>query len=228
MRRFLRYVSLLLSAAVALLLVSAVAGYRAVQHQPEFYRTALADEASRQEVTGEQFERRVLEMRNDARRAGRWTTRITAEQINGWLASDLPEKFGTRLPREIRDPRVALYQDEAWIACRFEGNGVSSVISLAVDVRLTERTNELALRIRRARAGALPLPMKRLLDEARGASARLKIPLRWTQDAGSPVALLRLPEQLEGVPQRHLRLESVELRDGELLISGLTCQDGEP
>ncbi len=54
--------------------------------------------------------------------AGHWSAVFTDEQINGWLAADLPEKFPQLLPPEIQDPRVVFAPGQLQLACRYTGS----------------------------------------------------------------------------------------------------------
>jgi len=77
-----------------------------------------------------------------------------------------------------------------------------------------------ALRIVRARAGALPVPLKRVLDGISKAARDMQIRLEWRQAGNDPVALLSLPEDPEA--DRVVRIESLEVVDGEIRIVGVT------
>jgi hypothetical protein len=96
---------LLATAGVALLLTAA---YRATQHVPAFYQAALVERPVEQKAAADQLERQVLELHNEARKPGRWEARFSQDQINGWLAADLPVKFPGALPEGVSAPRVAI------------------------------------------------------------------------------------------------------------------------
>lgn len=217
--RFFGYASATIVVVVAGLLFVA---YRASQHQPAFYQHALQMTPERQAKAGDELEKQVLDLRNDARHDGQWQAVFTDEQINGWLAVDLPEKFPDTLPAEIVDPRVAIDPEQAQVAYRYQGGQISTVVSVAVKVHLTDETNVLAVRIRKVRAGALPLPVTRWLDQIAEAAAAGGIRLRWVQEGGDPVALVTVPLQYEEIKNHLLRLETVELREGEIFLAGTT------
>ena len=79
----------------------------------------------------------------------------------------------------------------------------------------------LALRIRHARAGALPLPLGEVLDRISREARRRQFRLQWKQKQGDPVALVPL-ELRSGKDDRVLRVEAVELRQDEVYVSGTT------
>lgn len=196
--------------------------YQARQHVPEFYRMALEVEPVIGDTSGDQLEKQALMLNNKVRRDGQWQAIFTDQQINGWLATDLVEKFPDALPDFARNPRVAIAKDRVRIACQYyDGPTMKTVVSVDVDAFLTDQPNEVALRIRKTRAGAIPLPLSFLLDYVSDAARRSEIPLRWVQSDGDPVALVNVPADLID-PEKEIQLESVELRQGELFLSGRT------
>lgn len=222
MRKLLRIgaISIFLLAAVAA--VGVVVVWWSATRVPDFYEQALATEPQHMEEAGDQLEEHILELRNDSLKAGQWRATFTDEQINGWLAVDLPQKFPRALPKQLKDPRVAIEPDVAYAAARYESPQVTTVISLAVEVRLTDEPNQLAVRVRQARAGLLPVPLADWLDRVSAAAADGGIPLRWVEEDGDPVALITLPLEDKENPDHILRLEQIELRDGQLVVIGTT------
>src|SRR5687768_11397356 len=86
-------------AAVVLIIALALTGfsvYRAAQHVPRFYEEALAVDPVEQRQAGEELERLALDLHNEVQRAGDWEAVFSEDQINGWLAVDLEEKFPDR------------------------------------------------------------------------------------------------------------------------------------
>jgi hypothetical protein len=197
--------------------------YRGTQHVPEFYQQAVS--GPRQETAqqaGDELERRVLNVQASLRREGRWSATFTDEQVNGWLTFHLPNRLRYRLPAGLADPRVQVTPGLIQAAVRYEGPRLQSVVSLEAQVHLTERPNEVALRIRRVRAGWVPLPLGQTLDQVAEAAQRGGLDLRWTQTDGDPVALIRLPAEHPEFPGRDLQLESIELGEGSVTLSGTT------
>ena len=134
--------------------------YLALLQAPDFYQAAVAMATAEQEVAGQQFERNLLALHNDIQQGGEWTRVFSAAQINGWLAVDLPDKFPQSLPPAIRDPRVELEPRRLQVAFRYEGERLSTVVSLSLEVELADEPNTLAVRIRQAQAGWIPIPLK--------------------------------------------------------------------
>ena len=58
-----------------------------------------------------ELESRATALYSDARQVGQWQALFTAEQINGWLATQLVQNASGELPANIRDPRIAIASD---------------------------------------------------------------------------------------------------------------------
>lgn len=217
---------------VTLLLLAGLTGggtfvlYSAARHEPQFYQQALRIEPELQREAGDALEQSVLELHNTARAEGRWEAVFTEAQINGWLAADLPEKFPHMLPKGTEQPRVSIDPQRIKIACRYHHGKVNTVISFDLHVNLTTEPNTLAVRVSKVRAGALPVPLKRFLAPITKAGADSDIALRWSQVDGDPVALVTVPHQHEDYSHREIHLETVEMRDGEIVLAGRTQKPG--
>jgi len=209
----------MIAAGLAILVAAlVVAGWMAVGHTPEFYRRALVADPAAQAIASTEMFNRAQRLQRKVREPGQWQAQFTAEQINGYLAVDLVKQFPELDTPEIRDPRVELRPGEATLAFRYAGRPATSVVSLDVDVYLA-KPNVVAIRIRGARAGALPLPLGELLEAVSRAAAAADVPLRWRQSDGDPVALVTF-ESPSGRPS--LSIEKLEIRDGVLYIAGRT------
>ena len=217
-----------LTAAVAVALVAALTllcAYLASRHSPKFYRQALAVSRETLVQDGQQFERAALHLHNQLQHEGRWQTSLTQDEINGWLATDLPGKFPQLLPPGISQPRVAIEDGVFRIAAHYERDGVDTVLSFSGEAYLTAQPNELAVRLTAAQAGMLPLPLENFLREITELATSSDLLLRWTQVRGAPVALLRIPMRVED-PERRLVLDRVDLLKGRMFLAG-RIQDAE-
>jgi hypothetical protein len=201
------------------LVVVVLSLYWASQQAPEFYQESLKAEPARQAKASDEMLQQTTALVSDVKKEGQWHTLFTADQINGWLAVDLPRNHPGAMPSVIRDPRVQIKPDQLNVACRYEGS-VKSVLWLSLDVYLAE-PNVMALRIKKARAGLLPLPLNEVLGAVSLAAERLNLHIEWKQSDGDPVALVRLPPQRDGEKKR-IRIESLRLGDNELYLGGST------
>lgn len=193
---------------------------KALSHQPSFYAKALSVPATEQQSDGEALERSVLELHNQLRHSGQWQVVFSQDQINGWLAWDLPEKFPGLLPAEVVEPRVAIEPDRMLVAFRYQGGGLDAVVTLTAELFLTDQPNEIGIRISKARAGLVPLSLRLFLDGISDAISSTGIKFRWAQDHGRPVALVTVPSNHQDYAIRDVQIDSLELRSGELVVAG--------
>lgn len=218
-----RLVRILVGSLLVLLLAAIVTtwfGYRATRQVPEFYAAAMSHVRELPPQAGDQLEKRLLALRNDARQTGDWRMVLTDEQLNGWMTRELPVKFPRALPPELREPIVAIRRQGVLFGCRYKDARVDTVLWLEFEPFLTDDPRVVAGQLRKARAGSLPIPTKQLVDELTRAARQADLPLRWDQSGGDPVALFRLPDKLRELNGRRVRVEKIELRDGEIEIIG--------
>jgi hypothetical protein len=218
---------IVLSIAIVILAIVSLLGlYRASQAVPEFYELALKQETTAAGLAGDELERRVVAMSSDLNEGNHWELILTDEQVNGWLATDLETKFPNLLPRQVHEPRVAFQDQAAHVACRLDSQNVSTVLSLKLEAYLTDRANEIAVRVRRVRAGVLPVPLTKILDQITAAAHQSGVTLHWSQQDGDPVALVALP-----VERPELRsgvvLQQLTMGTGKIVVSG-TADDVPP
>ena len=204
------------SVVVTALLVAIVgAAYYAARQVRPFYEQALKIEPEVLETGRRELESRATALYSDTRQIGRWQALFTAEQINGWLATQLTQDAGSQLPKNIRDPRVAIARDVLTLGFRTSSGGVETVISVDAAVSLTEE-GAVAIRLISVRAGALPLPVLQLADELADACQKLKLPIRWTRQDGKPVALVEIQAS------EPVYVDAIQLDEGQLYVAGHT------
>ncbi len=222
MRKPLRIALWVGGGLVAGILLAILALYLAARHVPAAYRRVLEADPAAEAKASQEMVRRATDLVSTVKTSDRWQARFTADEINGWFAVDMKQNHPGLLPPEFSDPRVTIAPDELRVYCRFERGGVESVLSLSVDAYLAE-PNVVALRIRRARAGALPLPLDEVLDQFSKQAARHQLRVQWKQTGGDPVALVPLDIR-EKDSGRRVRIEALELREGEVYASGTSAK----
>jgi hypothetical protein len=207
-------------ALVAAVVIGAtvVSLFKASQQVPQFYRAAVKRDASDQHIARDEFVAETTALASDMHRSGRWRHVFTSEQINAWLTLELAVNYPGLLSGEWHDPRIEIDERKATIACRYENGSISTVMSLTVDVYL-HAPNVIALRIRRARAGSLPVPLAQVLDAISQVARDLKLRLEWRKAQGDPVALVTFTPPRDSQSQV-VRLSAIELRKGELIVAG--------
>lgn len=199
---------------------------RAFQHVPEEYRQALKVDPARQRQASDQMLQRAAALGSDIEKQGRWQALFTAEQINGWLAVDLIENHPRTLPSSVRDPRLAIEPDRLMLFCKFRQGNFDGVATLTVQPYLSE-PNVLALRICKVRVGAVPWGLDRIVEGISQVARSEKIRLAWQQDDGDPVLQVPLA-QFSNSHGKIVRIETLEMGDGEILVAGTTEQrDGQ-
>lgn len=194
----------------------------AARQEPAFYSQALQADRQLARRGSDELLEQVAALTSLARRTGAWQASFTADQVNGWLAIDVRENHPQLFPPEIRDPRIELVDDRATIACRYDDGRVASVLSLEVRLYLSG-PNEVALQICRARAGLLPLPLGKIIEEVEDAASHGAWRMRWLQSDGEPVAALQLA--MRGEDSKELVIEELSIRDGMLFVAGKTGGD---
>ncbi|HEY5315676.1 MAG TPA: hypothetical protein VIK18_24310, partial [Pirellulales bacterium] len=203
------------------IVVAAVGGiFVALRHVPHFYDEALDQPPTKQQQANDALIKSANALASSAHRQGGWSAVFTATEINGWLGVDLAQSFPDLLPSEISQPRIRLSPGLATIACRYREKGVSTIISLNVELYVAE-PNVLALRIHNIRAGAIPIPLSQVLDGVSEAARSMNLRLRWAQAKGDPVALLSLPSTI-GRDKIAFRLEKLDLRQDAIYLAGQT------
>ncbi|WP_425614509.1 hypothetical protein NA78x_004378 [Anatilimnocola sp. NA78] len=197
-----------------------------VQQVPQFYQQAIASSPQEQVQAGENFETEALELQNQIQRTGDWRFELAADEINGWLATVLPEKFAGSLPPEVSDPRVAIEPNRLLAACKYKTVGIETVVSIELEAFLTEEPNVVAIRIHQVAAGRLPIPLKQYLDQITAEATQRGILIRWQELDGDPLALVSLPLAEPG-DKRAIVLRSLELTPGTLIATG-TAEEVQP
>jgi hypothetical protein len=208
--------------------VAAFVFFRALHHVPEFYQEALQGDPVKQQAAGHEMQIRTVELASHAQVAGRWQQTFTAEQVNGWLAVGRFQKSDGAsseardlIPAALIDPRVVIEPDGITVACRFDtGTAGQTVLSLKIDGYLTEE-NEIALRIRKARAGVIPAPLDMVLKRLSEALARAKCTVRSSQVDGDPVVLVSLPP-VGKRGELTVRIDTLRLSYGKIEVAGTT------
>ncbi len=200
--------------------------YRSAQREPEFYREVLEQTPESLAVEGDALESRVVELQNSVQEPGQWQTMFTQSQINGWLGSDLPEKFPDLLPPEVSEPGVAIQPGEIQAAFRFSSPRLKGIVVIEGDVFVTG-DNEISIQLKSVRSGVLPLSVSGWADEISKSMRKSGIPVAWSELDGDPVAIISLPEDQLQMDNLQVVVNAIESRDGEIALSGTTEEINE-
>ncbi len=204
-RRLVIGVALMLVASIALMLFL-------LRQAPAFYRAELARAREGQQAASDQCLANLSATASQAQRPGVWRAEFTAQELNGWLAHDLPRNHPELLSEAGSSPRVALEDHRGKIA--FEHRGfLTTYVSLEFDVEVRdERT--FAIRFLALKGGAMPLPLGAVVEPLTSVAAQLDQPVQWTEEDGLPVALVTLTNwEAENVQivLREVRIEAERL-----------------
>jgi len=195
----------------------AALGLLTIRHVPDFYQRALEVDDVDERRASDELLRRVSALANQVRHEGRWSVVLTVRQLNGWLAVDRAENHPTLLPPDVTDPRVAFGANSASVACRYSSEWLSAVFSVDFGLQVVE-PNVVALRVLRARAGRMPIPLEHVLDAVTTVARDLDLRLRWYESDDGPVATFEIP------PVEHdgarFSVDHIELSEGRLFVAG--------
>ena len=237
---------MLLGAGVALFFLYQAATAPVPEYQALLEQTRAQYESGELDQNRQELESQIAAVYSDAAAEleNRWQTTLSAEQINGWLATQLVEDYPELAEQGLRDPRVLLKTDVMTFALRAEIHGVDAVVSLDLQPYVTQE-GLLAIELASARVGSAPLPAEQILSQLEKSMGEQGNPpggatdglfdgpfdgpfdggdfFRWTRNDGHPVLLVDLQSTL-GTTGYLRSLETIEVREGEIYIAGETTQ----
>jgi hypothetical protein len=209
------------AAVIALVVVLVLAVWR-----PAFYAPANAAELL--EPKREQAARRVVSavasLQASLGRVGRWEGVIADEEVNAWLDVDLPRNHPMLLPAGVRRPHVAFAGKRVMAGCEV-GYGIASMIVWADAEVVLREVNQVAVTIRDAGIGLLPLPggvvLKAIADRLAPTGAVTEL----RRIDGEAVLVVYIPAIHGG--RLTCRLEGLRIGGGEIVVEGVTRRQGE-
>ncbi|MDX1965274.1 MAG: hypothetical protein SFX18_19165 [Pirellulales bacterium] len=185
-----------------------------------FYRSALLIPKQNLDQGSLDFLNRLSKFKNDLRKLGQWSLVLTDEQINGWLAVDLPRNHPDALPEGIYDPRVAVTSGQVSAGVTVDRQPFPVVASLDANIQL-ERENQISVRILTVRLGNLPWTLEQVVTKLIASAQDQGWTVQQTVVDNTPVLIFTMPERQSGEPYQII-IESLELRDGALYVAGRT------
>jgi uncharacterized protein YpmS len=216
---------LILSGILAAILVVALLSlYVAVCYEPAFYFDALEVDDALLEKGSNRMLQQTVALTGAVKKEGDWEALFTAEQINGWLAVDMVENHPKLLPPYLYDPRVMIQPRGITVACRYEHDGLNTVLSLTFEPYMPE-PNVIAMRFVNARAGLLPIPLGNVLERFTEAAHDMQWHVTWRHAGSDPVAMLSFPFDDD---KRTMQMKTIRLGDGEIYVAGSTVAKKPP
>lgn len=209
-------------ASIALLIVILGGGgiglYSVLHAEPDVYARAEVPPGEQRVLESHKFEQKAFDLINEIQ-FGDYEAEFTAAQINSWLAEDFIEtNLAKQLPNEISDPRISFEPGRIFIAFRYGGDTVNTVVSIQAKVWMVKREiNVVALEIEKLRAGVLPLTPKVLQDHITEWCRGQNVDVQWYRNEGNPVAILRFQYDRR---EPSVQLQELELREGSIHLRG--------
>lgn len=222
MRRWIKRIAIALTPLMVTGLAAAWWAVQQTQHVPDFYTRATETPSSETVRASRQLTAEVEQLQVDAAMVGSWHATFGDDEINAWLTEELPKKFPQLLAKGASDPRIIIEDDRVLAAVRYKNHRIDTVISCELEVELTEEPNMLALCVKHLKAGALPLPLSNFLRGISKEASKGDIDVRWDVTEAGPIALVTVPSEHPRYVCNPVIVESVQLVDGALILSGHT------
>lgn len=222
MKRWIRSLAIIAASLMVLALIAAVWLWRTMRYVPEFYEAAVQASPPNLPAEVEGLREGFSDLREDASRVGTWKAEFTDDQINAWLIRQLMVDAPSLLPQGVSDPRVVIREGRLLAAARFQNEHFDTVISVELTAELTPQPNVLALRFLNLKAGALPLPVGRLVDGLTREAAKRSLDIRWRSDDSGNVALVTIPSDHPNYPRKPVIVRSIRFAEGALIVEGVT------
>ena len=204
------------TAAAAVVAVLAVV----VRHEPAFYRQDLDTADPRVEQQARRLVSKVSAVQAAWSQPGAWEAVLDEEEINAWLATDLPRNHPQLLPSGIDAPRVDLEPQRIAVAVRVGRWPLSAVASCRAEVVLRD-VNRLGVAVEQVALGGVPVPSGPLLHDLarRLTAAGLAADLR-RLDGRTLLVIVIPPGSPDGGPTRSLERFSIDT--GSVVFAGRT------
>ena len=220
--------SILLGVGLLALLSGAVSSVLLllVRHEPEFYERIGLPPGMERQKHSQEFQGKFMQLVNGIDNNKTWQERFTEAQINSYFEEDFIRSgvSTTLLPEGISSPRVSFEPGKVRLAFRYGTHTwCSTIVSIDFKVWLAaHETNVVALELQGLHAGSLPVSAQSLLDRITEVVRRRDdIEITWYRHDGNPVALLRFQANQ---PRPTVRLETLQLGQGELIIGGRSVE----
>jgi hypothetical protein len=189
----------------------------AANQAPDFYESALAQSpppAVRHEAARE-FAEQTAQLVRDLQYSSTWEQEFTQTQVNSWLAEELPERYGDRIPRGVSDPRVQFEDGLVRIGFQIASKRFEGIVSLDLRPSVPE-PNKLAITVESLYAGLLPLAPASFTGDVSKQLDKYGVEHEWQTVDGRHVLLITI------VPNRGDRpiLEELTVGDEKLRIAG--------
>ena len=217
---------LLVVCFTVILVLALVVGYlySMSRRAPEFYKVAMQQPPEEAQLQGAALETQVMGLYNAALQFGPWKGAIHQDQINGWLASELPKKFPELLKSHIiTDPRVSISPGVLTVAGHANVEGLEGVLVARLDIFRTDQKDQFAIRVRSVRAGLIPIPVSSFAGEIEKNLMQHGVTTRWSEMDGDPVLIVDVPEKRLLLQELYkIEVNTIDFADEQVIVSGIT------
>lgn len=202
-------------------------GLYSARQVPDFYAEVLNTDLENAHEDGQEFERNLVKLQNSAIHRRPWMVEITQDQVNGWFETDLKNKFPDAIPVNIEDPRAVFTEDKIRLAFKYSVKGVTGIVVVSAEVFCTDNPNEIAVKMNEVKTGFIPLPVGPWLEKVANSIRNAGIPVFWSNDSETPLAIFSLPEHITANQTRRVEVQAVDLQPGRLVIAGKSIRQTE-
>ena len=216
--RFARIILIATLVVVALIAIGIGILWLLATRTPDFYVKKFPLDQAVAKKASDQFLQKTSLFASDLKREGTWYLKVTEEEINGWLATDLPRNHPQSLPDGVSDPRIEISDDVIRVAAKVRYGLVSGVAYIELKVYCSE-TNTVTVTVRRAALGALPLPLQGFIEQLKGIAVQADWDVRQMQSGGLPTLVISIPRALDN-KGREFELANVHVSQGQVELSG--------
>lgn len=122
-----------------------------------------------------------------------WTCLLTEQQIQAWLEDHLPTQPSFAVPGALSQPQVSFRETDATFACTFQSSTLHSVVSIDLEPFVVSEPNRLGIRVQRARAGWLPVPLSKVIWRISCVARDAGLQLQCHDEGGHASGVLTLP-----------------------------------
>jgi len=202
---------------IAILLLLVLFAYFAAQKKPGFYREFEKLSATERKKLNDALVTQSLKTYSQMQDSDQWSWFVSDKEINGWFSVDGRTQTFNFLPREIRNPRVAIRDQTIEIAAEAKYGYLSGTLWLTGSVSVPE-PNLVAIRIRSARVGLFPFDKDKLAQIIKDAAKSTDGKLQLINEGGDPC--LQFRPVMQNQKKQPLEIVSVETDENRLLVKG--------
>ncbi len=213
-------VTFCLGALLALGLLAVV--YRSLAYVPEFYLPRAQWSDAQIEEYHQKFLERVSVITTELKKRKSSQAVFREDELNGWIDAQGSRLAAADADLRIVKPRLQLADKAVWLAAEVQTRWAKGVLWAVLEPEL-RGPNVIAIRVREARLGKLPLPTNRLMQFiTSGLMAEVLQGSRagayWEISHGRPVLVLHLDLVADRQSGHQLQVEDLRVGEGVLAI----------